>query len=144
MPPTTAAVSRRARALAAAALASSPLLLWALYARLRRARVDWTREVVLITGGAQGVGEAFVRQLLATHNPRHVVILDVREPAMQHPKVAYFRCDVSDFEEVRRVGEHVMREIGNPTIVINNAGILAGKKFVDMDPLTIERYRGSR
>ncbi|KAI8613020.1 hypothetical protein BC830DRAFT_1134178 [Chytriomyces sp. MP71] len=129
---------------AAAGLAIIVLVLvWILWSgtNLLRCPIDWKQETVLVTGGSQGLGLEFVQQVLARHDPRHMVVLGIKRPQVPFAKdkVTFYECDVAEFETVKRVGEAVLREVGAPTIVINNAGILGGKRFVDLDPATIER-----
>ena len=73
-----------------------------------------------------------------------IILLDINEPAVDelcqninkeeilHKAVA-FRCDVTSESEVVSVCARIKREIGNPTMLINNAGIVAGKYFQDLE-----------
>jgi len=45
--------------------------------------------------------------------------------------ITFYRCDVSDREEVFRVAKKVKEEVGDVTILINNAGIVFVKSFMD-------------
>lgn len=53
--------------------------------------------------------------------------------------IILFRCDVSKREEVFKVAERVKTEIGHPTIVVNNAGIMPCQSFLDHTPETIKK-----
>lgn len=53
--------------------------------------------------------------------------------------IAFYRCDVADREEVFRVAKKVKEEIGDVTILINNAGIAFLKSFFNQSPEEIER-----
>jgi len=44
---------------------------------------------------------------------------------------AFHRCDVSNREEVFSVAERVKQEVGNVTILVNNAGIMPCHTFLD-------------
>ncbi|KAJ3069617.1 hypothetical protein HDU98_007311, partial [Podochytrium sp. JEL0797] len=103
-------------------------------------KVKWENEIVLVTGGSQGLGHAFIRQILSKHNPKHVAVLSLHEPKQpfDSDRVTFFKCDVSEYKNVEEAGKRIMAEIGIPTILINNAGILGGKKFVDLDPQVIQ------
>ncbi|KAJ3246021.1 hypothetical protein HDU78_008027 [Chytriomyces hyalinus] len=106
-----------------------------------RRRISWKDEIVLVTGGSQGVGCELVQQILSKCNPRHVVIVDVKNPSHMFPKdrVTFFQCDISEFSNVEKLARLVSTHIGQPTIVVNNAGTLAGKRFTDLEPAEIER-----
>lgn len=49
------------------------------------------------------------------------------------------RCDVSNREEVFKVADRVKEEVGNVTILINNAGIMPCHTFLDHSPEEIKR-----
>jgi len=44
---------------------------------------------------------------------------------------AFYRCNVADREEVFRVAEKVKKEVGEVTILVNNAGIAFVKSFLN-------------
>lgn len=72
-----------------------------------RARFDATGEVVLVTGGAQGIGAA-VATTCADAGAR-VVVLDLA-PGPEHPGVQAVRVDVADREAVAGAVAEVVRE----------------------------------
>lgn len=41
--------------------------------------------------------------------------------------------------EVTRVAKKIVEEVGNPTILINNAGVVSGKSILDLDEQEIQR-----
>lgn len=49
------------------------------------------------------------------------------------------RCDVSNREEVVKTAEKVKKEVGDVTILINNAGIMPCRHFTDHTPEQIKR-----
>ena len=49
------------------------------------------------------------------------------------------RVDLCDRKDVYRVAEEVRREVGDVTIVINNAGVVSGKPLLDIDDASIQR-----
>ncbi|KAK1987951.1 short chain dehydrogenase [Colletotrichum cereale] len=103
---------------------------------------NWTRddtwnfdkEIVLITGGSSGIG-ATVAQHLVARNPRTtVVVVDYIPLTWKHApeaKVKYFQCDLSDKEAIRTLCERVRREVGHPTVLMNNAGLSRGFTVMD-------------
>ncbi|XP_044007193.1 estradiol 17-beta-dehydrogenase 11-like, partial [Aphidius gifuensis] len=103
-------------------------------------------EVALITGGAGGIGKLIAIKLAALG--AHVVIWDINESGIQDVideirsmkgKCSGYVCDISDKNEVYRVAKTVQIEIGNVTIVINNAGYIYGKTFMDIPDVEIEK-----
>ncbi|ORY47681.1 NAD(P)-binding protein, partial [Rhizoclosmatium globosum] len=54
-------------------------------------------------------------------------------------RVTYIQCDVSSYKSVEAASHKVFQDVGVPTVLVNNAGILGGRKFCDMDPEVIEK-----
>lgn len=93
---------------------------------------------MVVTAGSLGFGELIVRQF--TKWSFKVVALDVRPPATPFPANAYFyEADVTDPDVVRRVAEQIMKEAGNPTVLINNAGVATGMAILDEPVDSIRR-----
>jgi len=46
---------------------------------------------------------------------------------------------VSKWEEVEAVSKKVIEEIGEPTILINNAGVVQGKPLVDLSQADVQQ-----
>ncbi|XP_011692757.1 PREDICTED: short-chain dehydrogenase/reductase family 16C member 6-like [Wasmannia auropunctata] len=94
-------------------------------------------EIVLITGAGHGIGKelAIGYALLGAT----VVCWDINEETnnqtvnnikkMGIDSVHAYRCNVADREEVFRVAEKVKREVGDVTVLVNNAGIAFVKSF---------------
>ena len=47
--------------------------------------------------------------------------------------VHYYKCDVSDYSQIHQVADTIRSEHGNPSVLINNAGI--GRAFRPSYPL---------
>ncbi|MFE5284884.1 3-oxoacyl-ACP reductase FabG [Nocardia sp. NPDC056611] len=85
----------------------------------------------IVTGAARGIGAATARRL--AHDGFAVAVLDLDEQACKSV-VAEFEsvggrglavgADVSDEEAVTAAVERVASELGAPTVLVNNAGIL--------------------
>lgn len=95
--------------------------------------------LVLITGGDSGLGKSLV---LAAHkkNARAIVIWSnhaerlnetITELTGQGIPLRGYVVDVGISEQVRSASELVIKEMGLPDIIINNAGIVVGKQFND-------------
>ncbi|XP_071627291.1 short-chain dehydrogenase/reductase family 16C member 6-like isoform X2 [Temnothorax longispinosus] len=96
-------------------------------------------EIVLITGAGHGIGKELAigyASLGAT-----VVCWDINEERnnetmnnikrMGRDSVYAYRCNVADREEVFRVAEKVKKEVGDVTILVNNAGAVFIKSFMN-------------
>jgi len=99
--------------------------------------LDWGEQVVVITGGGSGVGE-LLANTLAVRNVT-VVVLDVKPIVTENYNISYYECDVSDWEQVKKVAEVVIEEVGQPTILVNNAGVAQGKLLLDLDPKDVKQ-----
>ncbi|KAL9014659.1 MAG: hypothetical protein Q9173_000692 [Seirophora scorigena] len=85
-------------------------------------KYDWDKEIVVITGGSDGIGKS-VALLLAERGVR-VAILDIQPLTFDPPpNVSFFKCDVTSPEEIASCASSVRSEVGSPTILVNNAGI---------------------
>ncbi|CCM00681.1 uncharacterized protein FIBRA_02720 [Fibroporia radiculosa] len=100
-------------------------------------RLDWGEQIVVITGGASGIGE-LIANTCAVRNVT-VVVLDVKPIVTENYNISYYKCDVSNWEEVQAVSKRIIEEIGHPTILINNAGVVQGKLLVDLTPDDIKQ-----
>lgn len=94
--------------------------------RSQRASWNWGQEVAVITGGCSGIGELVVARLV--HKGVKVAVLDIQQlpPSLQgYADVKLFTCDITNPSAVYSAAEKVKATFGAPTILINNAGILA-------------------
>ena len=98
--------------------------------------------VAVITGATRGIGRAMA-VLFAKNNYDVVCIyksssLDVeellRELAEYSDNSSAYACDVSDFEECKKVFEMIYDKYINVDVLINNAGITADVPFIFMEP----------
>jgi len=93
-------------------------------------KYDWDKEIVLITGGAGGIGGKVV-QLMAEKGIK-VVVLDVIPMTFETTSdVHYYNCDITSPSTLASVASQIRKEVGDPTIIINNAGVARGKRILD-------------
>ena len=50
-----------------------------------------------------------------------------------------YKVDVTNAEEVYETAKSVSREVGDVTVLVNNAGVLNGKRFMDCSDDMIRR-----
>ncbi|MGK5637978.1 3-oxoacyl-ACP reductase FabG [Streptomyces sp. URMC 126] len=89
------------------------------------------RRVAVVTGAARGIGAATALRLAV--EGRAVAVLDLDEAACADTVEQITRaggealavgCDVSDAEQVSAAVARVAAELGAPTVLVNNAGVL--------------------
>ena len=98
----------------------------------------------VITGGGRGIGRAIA--LAYAREVAQCVITsrrfdDLEATAAEAPSgsVIPTACDVSDGSSVRAMADFVHQELGGADIVVNNAGIHAAGRFLDIEPETYSR-----
>lgn len=89
-----------------------------------------SERVAVVTGAAQGIGEAIALRL--ADEGADVVVVDLNlslaETVAEHIRArgrrsSAVRCDVSQAVDVAQMGDGVLREFGKVDILVNNAGI---------------------
>ncbi|KAA0723866.1 Epidermal retinol dehydrogenase 2 [Triplophysa tibetana] len=110
-------------------------------------RKNVSGELVLLTGAGSGIGRTMALEF--SRLGARLVLWDINEEGNNetarmvrdmHGARAYaYTCDCSDREEVYRVASQVKREVGDVNILVNNAGIVTGKKFMDSPDALIEK-----
>ncbi|WJE01226.1 3-oxoacyl-ACP reductase FabG [Streptomyces antimycoticus] len=89
------------------------------------------QRVAIVTGAARGIGAATAVRL--AEEGRVVAVLDLDEGSCADTvekineaggKAIAVGCDVSDAEQVEAAVARVAEELGAPTILVNNAGVL--------------------
>lgn len=103
--------------------------------------VDLSGQVAVVTGAAQGIGQAISAELI--HNGATVILSDIQEEKGKitakelGPKASFLKCDISDHEQVRELFHTVISNHGRIDIAVNNAGINTSKPE---ERVTIDQY----
>jgi len=98
---------------------------------------NWSKEVVVVTGGSDGIGKVIV-QLLAEKGIK-VAVMDVQDLTYTAPpSVRYFHVDLASKASIDSACAAVKSHFGNPTVLINNAGCARGKSILDSTQKDIE------
>ncbi|KAK0568958.1 hypothetical protein OC861_001395 [Tilletia horrida] len=111
---------------------------WKLTKRL--SQDEWRQQVVVITGGAGGVGNELCR--LLSKKGAQVVVLDIGSPPDSAKYTRYIRCDVASAAEVEKAAKQISDEVGPVSILINNAGVLNGKLLLDLSVEDVQKIIG--
>jgi sorbitol-6-phosphate 2-dehydrogenase len=94
-------------------------------------------KVVIVTGGALGIGKAVVQEFL--NNDANVVIADMSskvpefETSNNAGKMLYVQTDVSSYDSVKAMVSKARETFGKIDILINNAGINIPRLLVDAE-----------
>ncbi|XP_033219886.1 estradiol 17-beta-dehydrogenase 11-like [Belonocnema kinseyi] len=103
-------------------------------------------EVALITGGAGGIGKIIAAKL--ANLGCNVVIWDINKVGIEQTvaeirqgggKCWGYYCDISDRKCIYRNAKSVQVDVGNVTILINNAGYIYGDTLLKIPDDEIER-----
>ncbi|TKX21273.1 short-chain dehydrogenase-like protein 10 [Elsinoe australis] len=105
-------------------------------------KLHWDDEVVVITGGSSGLGKV----IADTYAMRgvSVAVLDVRpfyerDGDEEDGSVKFYKVDVGDEMAIQQVKTQIEKDLGTPTILINNAGIVNGKTLLEVDSAALEK-----
>jgi len=92
---------------------------------------DFAGQVIIITGGAQGIGRAYVEAFV--QDGCQVVIFDINDPSAlikelggaTVPPVGYI-VDVTNQDQVQQAVNSVIRDFGRIDVLVNNAAFYEG------------------
>ncbi len=104
--------------------------------------IDLQGRLAVVTGGGSGIGAATARALAAAGARVVVADLDAKAGAAVAESLDAAHAialDVTDLDAVRSFAARVERELGDVSIVINNAGLLVRRGIDDPDAEAIVR-----
>ena len=95
---------------------------------------------ILITGGGSGIGRLMAIRFASAGGD--IILWDIRLDLIEETKqiilskyptitVTNYQCDISQREIIYETCDKMLEEVGAIDILINNAGIVSGKKFLD-------------
>jgi 3-oxoacyl-[acyl-carrier protein] reductase len=102
-------------------------------------------QVVIVTGGAKGLGLAYVRAIAAAGSA--VVIADLSDPSPLAEELTAagqqafgLQVDISDEASTARMADATLERFGRIDALINNAGYFTQIHKQDFDTLTVEQW----
>ena len=119
-----------------------------LAALLRPGRYDYQGKVIVVTGGAGGIGRVFSRaaaargaslvvaDLAADRAARLAASLPAPAAGPAHLAIG---ADLTDVAQVESVLERVDAHAGRIDVLVNNTGMTSSERFADRDLASIER-----
>ncbi|NWV89783.1 RDHE2 dehydrogenase, partial [Machaerirhynchus nigripectus] len=112
-----------------------------------RRKKNVSGEIVLITGAGSGIGRLLAIKFASLGAT--LVLWDINQEGLNYTvrlakengagRVHSYICDCSKRQDVYRVADQVKKEVGDVSILINNAGIVIGKRFLDSPDSLVEK-----
>ncbi|NWS56822.1 RDHE2 dehydrogenase, partial [Chunga burmeisteri] len=112
-----------------------------------RRKKNVSGEIVLITGAGSGIGRLLSLKFASLGAT--VVLWDINQEGLKETsrlarengaaRVHCYICDCSKRQDIYRVADQVKKEVGDVSILVNNAGIVTGKTFIDSPDSLVEK-----
>jgi short-subunit dehydrogenase len=89
-------------------------------------------EIVIVTGGSGGIGQHISEQL--AREKARVLILDIKAPEFQlSTGIAFYKTDITSTKDVARVASEIRHLYGDPTALVNAAGVFNRGSLLEND-----------
>lgn len=103
---------------------------------------DFDTDVAIVTGGTRGIGRQISLRLaeegatvVATYHSDHDAAARMQDELDEYDVESDVRqCDVSDYDAVEGTVEEIEETYGQPTVLVNNAGVLRNSVLFRMSP----------
>ncbi|XP_075600183.1 epidermal retinol dehydrogenase 2 [Balearica regulorum gibbericeps] len=112
-----------------------------------RRKKNVSGEIVLITGAGSGIGR--ILSLKFASLGATVVLWDINQEGLKETsrlarengavRVHCYVCDCSKRQDIYRVADQVKKEVGDVSILVNNAAVVTGKRFLDCPDSLVEK-----
>ncbi|NXF37022.1 RDHE2 dehydrogenase, partial [Nyctibius bracteatus] len=112
-----------------------------------RRKKNVSGEIVLITGAGSGIGRLLALKFASLGAT--LVLWDINEEGLKETsrlaqenravRVHCYICDCSKRQDIYGVADQVKKEVGDVSILVNNAGIVTGKRFIDSPDSLVEK-----
>ncbi|KAB8596096.1 hypothetical protein FH972_025805 [Carpinus fangiana] len=99
----------------------------------------WDQEVAVVTGGSGDIATELIKKLIA--KGIKVAVLDVQQlpAATKNEKlVKFYKCDLTSSAAVHEAALAVKKDLGTPTILVNNAGIAIGAPITQISDAKLD------
>lgn len=110
----------------------------------RADKPDWSKDVMVITGGASGIGKEVV-ELVSRRYQGRIAVLDIGEPSYElaapgAPPILYVKTDVTKAEDIAAAHAKIKETFGtSPSIVVSCAGIAIGGSILQVSTNAFRR-----
>lgn len=93
-------------------------------------KYDWENEIAVVTGGSDGIGKKVA--LLLAERGLKVVVLDIQPLKYEAPSnMTFYNCNITSREAIADAAAAIRGSVGEPTILVNNAGVLRAKTLLE-------------
>ncbi|WFC97353.1 hypothetical protein MYAM1_000063 [Malassezia yamatoensis] len=103
--------------------------------------IDWTKDIVVVTGGSTGIGKELV-ELLSRRYRAKIAVLDITPPTYAAAQqgaspILYIRTDITKSDAIASAHRKIIETFGaSPSIVVSCAGIAIGAPILALSPDT--------
>jgi NAD(P)-dependent dehydrogenase (short-subunit alcohol dehydrogenase family) len=115
---------------------------------VRRTRYDFRGKVIVVTGGAGGIGRAFCR--VAAARGASLIVVDVAGQRAKDlagrlvesaggPGHLAIGADLTDVAQIEAMLARVDKHAGRIDVLVNNTGMTSSARFADRDLASIEQ-----